>query len=259
MDVIYRILSIIIAIIVFIVIIIIWGWYGESYNLIEWWNRRIKSECDEQDKHSINGIPSYYNAWDCPNKTAIEFHRLIKLNHDDILEEVMEVIKNKEEGGNMEDDENELFKEEKKWNPIWVRIMGEWSNESDKLPTLKRIISLFPEIPIVHISVFYPGITVVESKNKSRAFHKYHYGLRIPYGDVGLKISGFDVKWKEKEGFIWDDTLIHSAWNHTCEPRIVIFADIFRELSGINSIGSKAVYTILKQNTIKKEKKRIIF
>jgi len=248
MDVIYRILSIIIAIIVFIVIIIIWLWYRDSSNLIEWWNRRIKSECDEQDRYSLNGIPSYYSAWDCPNKTAIEFHRLIKLNHEDILEEVMEVIKNR---GEMEEDNNsELFKEENKWNPIWVRLMGEWRDEADKLPTLKRIVGLFPDIPIVHISVFYPGITLVENKNKSRSFYKYHYGLKIPYGDIGLKISGFDVKWKEMEGFIWDDTLIHSAWNHTSEPRIVIFADIFRELSPINTIGSKAIYSILKQKRI---------
>jgi hypothetical protein len=255
MDMMYRVLSIIIAFVIFIVAVIVWLWYRNPQDLITWWNRRIKSECDEQDSSSFNGIPSYYNAWDCPSKTATEFHRLIQLNHNDILAEVNDAMT-----GNpntiinaVDNISNKWFKKEDKWNPIWVRFMGDWVNTADKLPTLKRIVSLFPDIPVLHVSIFYPGTTLVEHKGSSRAIHRYHYGLKIPYSDVGLKIAGYDVKWKEKEGFIWDDTLSHSAWNHTSEPRIVIFADIFRELSPINCIGSKAIYSVLQRTGLVSE------
>ena len=246
MDVIYRIFSIIIAFMIFIIALVVWLWYRNPQDLITWWNRRIKSECDSQDINPLNGIPSYHDAWECSNKTATELHRLIQLNHNDILSEVLEAM-NSDENISLDGISHKWFKNEDKWNPIWVRFMGDWASTADKLPTLKRIVSLFPDIPVLHVSIFYPGVTLVENKAPSRAVHRYHYGLKIPHGDVGLKIAGYDVRWKEHEGFIWDDTLTHSAWNHTSEPRIVIFADIFRELSPINSIGSKAIYSILQR------------
>lgn len=229
MENIYRFLSIIIMIISMIIIILMWLWYRKYPHrgyFINWWNRRIKYECDMQDAYSLNGIPSYYNAWNSPNTKATELHRLIRLNHDEILTEVMELLKNH----NSDD--------------IWVRIMNKWVSTADKLPTLKRITSLFPEISGLHVSIFNPGTTLLEHRGVSRTVQRYHYGLKIPAGDVGLKIDGYNVKWVEKEGFVWDDTLLHSAWNHTDEARIVIFADIFRDLSVGNKMGSYFMHSL---------------
>ena len=253
MDVIFRILSVIIAFIIFVMVIIVWLWYRDPYYLITWWNRKIKTECDKQDERSLNGIPSYHDAWDCPNKTATELHQLIQLNHDDILFEVHEIIKDYDDNSSTEllptdNSEFKWFKNEDKWNPIWVKFVGEWTKTSDQLPALKRIAALFPDIITLHVSIFNPGNTLIHHRSPSRAVYRYHYGLKIPYGDVGLKIAGYDVKWKEREGFIWDDTLSHSAWNHTSEPRIVIFADILRDLSPINAFGSKIIYSLLQRN-----------
>ena len=261
-----RILTIIIAFMIFTIVIVAWLWYRDPYYLVTWWNRRIKAECDQQDAISLNGIPSYQDAWQCCSKTATELHRLIQLNHDDILAEVEETIKHydgvpagagacssfaesliPETVNDIDWVQNKWMKNEDRWQPIWVRFMGDWAGSADKLPTLKRIVSLFPDVTVLHVSIFSPGTTLVQHKSPSRAVHRYHYGLKIPYGDVGLKIGGYDVKWKEKEGFIWDDTLAHSAWNHTSEPRIVIFADIFRDLSTVNSVGSKVIYSLLQR------------
>lgn len=249
MNTIYRVLCIIIIFIIFMIIVAIWLWYRDPYYLVAWWNNRIKNECDQQDSKFLNGIPSYNDAWDCPNKTATDLHQLIHLNHDNILSEVIETI-NHYGGipiGDVDWIQHKWLKNENTWHPIWIRFMGEWAGSAERLPTLKKIVSLFPEVSMFHVSVFYPGATLAEQRGPSRAVHRYHYGLKIPDGDIGLKISGFDIKWKEKEGFIWDDTLPHSAWNHTSEPRIVIFADIFRELSPINSIGSKLIYSMLQR------------
>lgn len=245
---IYRIFTILLVIIIFTIVLIVWLWYHDPYYLINWWNHQIKPECDFQDKNPLNGIISYHDAWECPNKTATELHRLIHINHDQILLEVLETMKHYNGFPVSEVDwvQHNWLKNEDKWRPIWVRFMGEWAGSAERLPTLKHIVSLFPEVPILHVSVFYPGSTLVEHRAPSRTVHRYHYGLKIPEGDLGLKISGFDVKWKDKEGFIWDDTLPHSAWNHTSEPRIVIFADIFRDLSLINKAGSKLIYSLIQ-------------
>lgn len=249
MDIIYRILFIILIFILLVIVVLVWLWYRNPYYLITWWNNRIKSECDLQDSNPLNGIPSYHDASSCENKTVKEFHNLIYLHHDTILSEVTELMKIYKGLPMNEIDivQKEWLKNEDRWRPIWIRFMGEWTGSANKLPTLKYIASLFSNISILHISIFYPGTTIVEHRGPSRAVHRYHYGLKIPNGDVGLKIAGQNVKWKEKEGFIWDDTLLHSAWNHTSEPRIVIFADIFRELSTINSIGSNFIYYLLQR------------
>jgi len=210
----------------------------------------IKSECDQQDSVSLNGIPSYQDAWTCNNKIVIELNRLIQLNHDDILMEVNSIIENHTNSDVQIDSSivhKDWLKDESKWRPIWVRFMNEWSKTADNIPTLKRIASLFPEICTLHVSIFYPGTTVIEHRSPSRAFHRYHYGLKVSDADIGLNISGYDVKWKEHEGFLWDDTLPHSAWNHTSQPRIVIFADVFREFSNINAVGSKIIYSLLQR------------
>lgn len=271
MDITHRILFIIIIFVIFVVVLVTWLWYRNPHYLITWWNRRIKNECDQQDINPFNGIPSLHDAWNCNNKTATEFHRLLSLYHDDVLAEVMEVINQHDQIHTDNNDFLSSFKftwtnslndatiynessipktwlnNENKWQPIWIKFMGEWAGSAEKLPTLKRIVSLFSDINIIHVSVFYPGTTLIDHRGPSRAVYRYHYGLKIPDGDIGLKIAGFDVKWKEKEGYIWDDTLPHSVWNHTSEPRIVIFADVFRELSPLNSLGSKLIYTLLRR------------
>ena len=244
---------------IIVIVVFAWLWYNNPYYIINWWNYKIRSECDDQDKDSMNGIPSYHDAWISPSKRATELHSLIYFNHNDILDEVMNMIKSRNslddhisstnKSGNKDHKKNipyDWLKSEDKWNPIWIRFMSEWTGVADNVPLLKNILSLFPEISNLHISIFYPGNTIVNNVSPSRAFHRYHYGLSVPSGDIGLKINGHDVKWEERKGFTWDDTLPHSAWNHTLQPRIIIFADIFRELSVINSLGSKIIYTMLQ-------------
>lgn len=268
MDIRYYVIIVIISVIIICITITTLLWYYNPYYFVKWWNESIKTECDDQDKNPLNGIQSYHNVLEYPNKTVTQMHQLIRINHDVILAEVLETIPYYN-GFSMDDSDyashdhdsnhqhlnydsnrqhSHWFMNENKWRPIWVRFMGEWAGSADRLPTLKQIISLFPEIPILYVSIFYPGSTLVEHKNAFRAVHRYHYGLKIPDGDIGLKIAGFDVKWKEKEGFIWDDTLPHSAWNHTLEPRIVIFADIPRDLSYVHNIISKMMYAAIKQS-----------
>lgn len=241
----------IITIIIFMILIatVTWIWTRDPYQLVEWWNQRLKSECDLQDANPLNGIPSYHDADNCPNTTATELHRLIKLYHDDIVAEVMEAMKTYDGLPMNEIDpvQKQWLQAEDRWRPIWVRFMGDWAGSADRLPTLKHIVSLFPDVPLLHVSVFHPGAVLSPHRGISRAVHRYHYGLKVPKGDIGLNLAGHNITWNEKEGFIWDDTLPHSAWNRTTEPRIIIFADVMRDLSYVNYLGSKLMYSVVQR------------
>src|SRR5437868_13438432 len=219
---IYQILSILLAVIVFICSIILWMWYKNPQYLISNLNNRID---DNQE--------TIISAWDSENKNIVEFNQLITINHDDILAEVIETMKEYKDVpmNEISSINEEWLKNEDKWHPIWVRFMGEWTKTADKLPTLKRIASLFPEVVVLHVSIFYPGMTIIEHKGIARSVDRYHYGLKVPTNDIGLKIGNMDVKWQEKEGYVWDDTISHSVWNNSETVRIVIFADIFKDLS----------------------------
>lgn len=233
---------------IFIMVMTIWMLYCDHYDLITWWNTKIKSECDEQDATAFNGIPSYHDAWDCPSKITREFHALIRINHDNILREVAEIVKPYNNDSNsLSFDIESPMKFGAKWNPHWIKFMGEYTGLSNNIPSLKQIAMMFPDVNNLYISIFYPGNTIIDNIELSRAFHRYNYGLSVPDNDIGLRIQGHDVKWKEKDGFIWDNTLSHSVWNHTLEPRILICADIPRELSGLNSLSSNIIYYNVKR------------
>ena len=224
-----------------------------SNKLIDKWNYFIKNDCDKQDEqdiNTINGIPSYHNAWDSKNKTIIQLHKLITINHDLILKEISDnfiTLDNFTTFDNLNTFDNFTTSNNLTENKsILIRYMSKWSSIADKIPTLKNIVSFFPDIANVNISIFYPGSTISEQKGRSKIFQKYHYGLQIPYEDVGLKIKGYNVNWVNGSGFVWDDTLNHSIWNHTLKPRIVIFADVFRKFSYFKNLGSKYIYRMLK-------------
>lgn len=224
MDVMVRVLSVVIGLAIIGVWIAIWIYYLDGERLVRWMNGRIKGECDEQDKKNVNGIPSYQTALECSNKVAMEFNQLITLNYEEIINEV--------EGINSKED-------------IRIRYLGKWCEGAEKVPTLKKVANLFPDVINLYISFFNPGNTIIEKKEEYRGLQKYHFGLKIPKGDLGLRIGGYDVKWKEKEGFVWDETLEYSEWNHTSETRVGIYASIFRDLSSINSLGSKLIYNMI--------------
>jgi len=57
------------------------------YLIAHKWNEIIKNDCDKQDFDTINKIPTYYNVLNCNNDT-------ITINHDLILQEVLETLKN---------------------------------------------------------------------------------------------------------------------------------------------------------------------
>ena len=249
------IIYIIILIIIINIIYILWKiflLYKDPYLpylIAHKWNEIIKNDCDKQDYDTMNKIPAYYNALNCNNETINKLNILITINHDLILKEVLETLKiyKGHSVANIDEIQNLLVDNKDNWKCIWIRFMNEWVSTADKIPTLKNIVSLFPDITLIYISIFNPGTTLPEHIGISRSVQRYHYGLKIPKGDVGLKIDGHLVKWVEKEGFYWDDTIKHSAWNNTNEPRIIILADVLRELPYIKKIGSKIIYNMIRK------------
>jgi beta-hydroxylase len=60
---------------------------------------------------------------------------------------------------------------------------------------------------------------------------RYSLGLITPNSDQsGLIVDGNDYHWKDGESIIFDETYMHSAYNHSDQIRIVLMTDIARLL-----------------------------
>jgi beta-hydroxylase len=58
-------------------------------------------------------------------------------------------------------------------------------------------------------------------------FLRMHLGIQVPEGDIGLRVQGEDIKWQTGRAFIFDDSLLHEAWNRTDQDRVVLILDFY--------------------------------
>lgn len=80
----------------------------------------------------------------------------------------------------------------------------------------------------------------------------YKLKLECNDGSVGLQIKNTTFDWKNTSCIIFDDTLIHKAWNFTSGNRVVLFLDIERELPfPLNIINKFVIFLIHKNPRIK--------
>ena len=54
---------------------------------------------------------------------------------------------------------------------------------------------------------------------------RMHLGLDIPIGDCGLRAGDQIYRWSQGKTFVFDDRLMHDAWNKTNYDRVVLIVD----------------------------------
>lgn len=54
-----------------------------------------------------------------------------------------------------------------------------------------------------------------------------HLGIKVPEGDCAISVADETRHWQEGRCLVFDDSLIHEAWNHTDEDRIVLIVDLW--------------------------------
>lgn len=229
----------------------------DVYSVMKNWNYMLQKKCDQQ-----NEIDNFVDANYCSLSSIRKLNRLIQENHDQIFFEVQSLLALGYKGfpmSNIDKIQKSLTRGSERWSPIWVKFMDSWAGTASHLPTLQKIIKeVGNDILLLHVSVFNPGTELPYHRGISRGVWRYHYGLQIPEGDLGLEVEGKYYRWREREGFIWDDTLLHRAWNKTDQIRLVIFADVHRQFNPILKFISRKVHSFLqKTKQVKEIKKKL--
>jgi aspartyl/asparaginyl beta-hydroxylase (cupin superfamily) len=132
------------------------------------------------------------------------------------------------------------------------------------MPILSDLLERHPEVITCNISTLKPGVLLRPHYGPFRGAWRYHLGISVPEGDLGIRLTtpsneSETYRWKEKEGVVFDDTLLHTAWNYTDTPRIVIFADVIKPLTGIKGAINKGIISLVRRTKHLSKVKNNIF
>jgi beta-hydroxylase len=109
----------------------------------------------------------------------------------------------------------------------------EVSRNDKRCPAAFEVLNSLPGLlGGASFSFLMPGQKIILHKNDSfaRWMWRIHFGLVVPEGDCALSVDGQIVRWAAGEGFVFDDSVFHEAWNHTNAVRVVFMVDLVRPM-----------------------------
>jgi beta-hydroxylase len=74
-------------------------------------------------------------------------------------------------------------------------------------------------------SLLAPGTRIRPHEGFQGEFLRLHLGLDIPPGDCGLRVGGETRAWANGRAMVFDDRVLHEAWNLTGRERVVLLVD----------------------------------
>ncbi len=119
----------------------------------------------------------------------------------------------------------------------WKRFYLKWYD--DFLPSAQELcpntVALLKSIPTVHGAMFTmlpPGAKLGAHRDPFAGSLRYHLGLVTPNSDdCNIVVDGIKCSWRDGEGFVFDETFIHTAENRTEVNRVILFCDVERPMS----------------------------
>jgi aspartyl/asparaginyl beta-hydroxylase (cupin superfamily) len=179
----------------------------------------------------------------CTNKhkkkefyTSNEFPKMQILEkfYKNILEEFTRNLK--ESGEEMFEPwvEKELYQESNPsgWQvcPIIVNSQ-KIKSKHERFKVLCGFLDKIPGVVSAFFSWLKPSTEICEHQgyeNYAEKILRYHLGLIIPKGEVALKCNNVIKYWQNGKSFIFDDSLIHGAWNKSNFDRYVLIVDFVK-------------------------------
>ena len=95
-------------------------------------------------------------------------------------------------------------------------------------PKTVSVLQQIPKLKTAGFSRLEGGCHIVPHKGYSGDVLRCHLGLVIPEGDCALKVEETIYRWEEGKAFIFNDRLLHEAWNRTSLPRYVLIVDFIK-------------------------------
>jgi hypothetical protein len=115
----------------------------------------------------------------------------------------------------------------------WEVAGARWQGKDLELapPALRQLIERHSDLIYnAGYSLLDPGAVIAPHVGYTDHVFRFHFGLEVPKGDCQISIAGFHFRWFVAEPLLFDDTFRHEAWNKTQFQRIVLLADLRRDV-----------------------------
>jgi len=200
------------------------------------------------------------------DEKKLSIHKKLRKNYDKILKEVNDVY-NEYELINPGIFDDAFTQENDKYGYYFINYYGNVTKNI--FPTIETIIrSEFckEDVETCFVSIIDGKKDILEHRGPFKGLLRYHFTILSDGSDKNfLKVKDKHLFWREKEGFLFDDTFYHKAKKNTNGLRVVLICDIKRKLPWILDKynlfclrllrNSEYVKIIQKELTLKKKNK----
>ncbi|VAW73764.1 Fe(2+)/alpha-ketoglutarate-dependent dioxygenase LpxO [hydrothermal vent metagenome] len=180
-------------------------------------------------------IPAYLFS-KIPLKHAIDTDYFPELK---IIEENWEVIRDEAlalyENGHIsakDDLPASSFYKNNRWTSFYLKsYQHNIPSAHDLAPRTMALIDQVPSMRLALFACLNPGKKINNHHDPFAFTLRYSLGLSTPNSDEsGIIVNGEDYKWADGESILFDETYLHSAYNASDKPRIILMTDIERPL-----------------------------
>ncbi|MZR62296.1 aspartyl/asparaginyl beta-hydroxylase domain-containing protein [Alcanivorax sp. DP30] len=165
------------------------------------------------------------------DKSCLPELQLLEDNWETIRDEALALY----QGGNItakDDLPASSFYKDGRWTSFYLKVYD------NKLPSAYELapktMALLDQMPTMNIALFavlMPGKKLNRHHDPFAYTVRYSLGLSTPNDEkCGLTINEEDYIWRDGESVVFDETYIHSAWNNTDTPRIILMTDVDRPM-----------------------------
>ncbi|MDO3382348.1 aspartyl/asparaginyl beta-hydroxylase domain-containing protein [Gilvimarinus algae] len=124
------------------------------------------------------------------------------------------------------------FYKDNRWTSFYLKLYD------NPIPSAKELapktMALLEQVPYLNLALFAvlnPGKKLNQHHDPFAYTLRYSLGLSTPNSErCGLQIDDFHYPWRDGDSIIFDETYLHSAYNDTDTPRVILMTDIDRPL-----------------------------
>jgi beta-hydroxylase len=133
------------------------------------------------------------------------------------------------------------------WEALGLWAFGHrFDDNCKRCPETAALVEQIPGLTMAGFSRLAPGTEIKPHVGYTNTVLRCHLGLIIP-DDCGIEVGGESRTWKEGKCLVFDDTTLHSAWNKSNEPRVVLITDFVKPGSVFDPTMSPEAEQALKQ------------
>lgn len=128
--------------------------------------------------------------------------------------------------------ESESIRRTGNWSVLFFTERGRGNEEVRSLcPVTCRTIEAHRAIHTLtgmsYISRLSSGTHVTPHHGPTNMRLRCHLPILVPPGNCAIRVNGEIRRWEEGKCLVFDDFLLHEAWNHTAGDRIVLIVDFW--------------------------------